>query len=289
MSNCLVCPFECNVDRTRSLGRCRSSDIVHIVRAEPHFWEEPCVSGSKGSGTVFFSGCSLRCVFCQNSKISREEGGKSYSVPELEKLFLRYSETGVHNINLVTPTHYTEQIVSALEKVKPQLGIPVVWNSSGYEKPETLRRLEGLVDVYLADSKFYSSEVSEKYAACPDYFKVNVGAIGEMLRQQPENVYEDGLIKKGVMVRHLVLPSNTSDSRRLLAALKENFSEKLTLSLMCQYVPSGSAEKFPEINRRLRRREFATVYNYAMELGFENGYFQEFASASEAFIPDFET
>ena len=288
MSNCRVCPFSCGVDRVSRLGRCRSSENIHIVRALPHFWEEPCISGKNGSGTVFFSGCSLRCVFCQNAKISREDCGKNFSVPEFADFLLNYSKSGVHNINLVTPTHFSDKIAEALELVKKGLGIPVVWNCGGYEKKETLKRLSGLVDIYLADSKFYSSEVSARYAACPDYFKVNAESLEEMFFQQPENIYsDDGIMQKGVIVRHLVLPANTSDSRKLLSALKEKFSENITLSLMCQYIPAGDAEKFPEINRRLRRKEFKTVTDFAESLGFENGYVQEFSSADDCFIPDF--
>ena len=288
MSNCRVCPFSCGVDRVSKLGRCRSSENIHIVRAAPHFWEEPCISGTNGSGTVFFSGCSLRCVFCQNSKISREDGGREFSVSEFADFLLNYSKSGVHNINLVTPTHFSDKITEALELVKNDLGIPVVWNCGGYEKKETLKRLSGLVDIYLADSKFYSPEVSARYAACPDYFKVNAESLEEMFSQQPENIYsDDGIMQKGVIVRHLVLPSNTSDSRKLLSALKERFSENITLSLMCQYVPAGDAEKFPEINRRLRRKEFKSVIDFAESLGFENGYVQEFSSADDCFIPDF--
>lgn len=288
MSNCNVCPFSCGADRVSRLGRCRSSENIHIVRAAPHFWEEPCISGKNGSGTVFFSGCSLRCVFCQNSKISREDAGREFTVSEFADFLLNYSKSGVHNINLVTPTHFSDKIAEALELVKEKLGIPVVWNCGGYEKKETLKRLSGLVDIYLADSKFFSPEVSARYAACPDYFEVNAEALEEMFSQQSENIYsDDGIMQKGVIVRHLVLPANTSDSRKLLSALKERFSENITLSLMCQYVPAGDAEKFPEINRRLRRKEFGTVTDFAESLGFENGYIQEFSSADDCFIPDF--
>ncbi len=288
MSNCNVCPFSCGADRVSRLGRCRSSENIHIVRAAPHFWEEPCISGKNGSGTVFFSGCSLRCVFCQNLKISREDAGREFTVSEFADFLLNYSKSGVHNINLVTPTHFSDKIAEALELVKEKLGIPVVWNCGGYEKKETLRRLSGLVDIYLTDSKFFSPEVSARYAACPDYFEVNAEALEEMFSQQPENIYSaDGIMRRGVIVRHLVLPANTSDSRKLLSAIKERFSENITLSLMCQYVPAGDAEKFPEINRRLRRKEFGTVTDFAESLGFENGYVQEFSSADDCFIPDF--
>lgn len=288
MSNCRVCPFSCGVDRVSRFGRCRSSENIHIVRAAPHFWEEPCISGTNGSGTVFFSGCSLRCVFCQNSKISREDAGREFSVSEFADFLLVYSKSGVHNINLVTPTHFSDKIAEGLELVKDKLGIPVVWNCGGYEKKEMLKRLSGLVDIYLADAKFFSPEVSARYAACPDYFEVNAEALEEMFFQQPENIYsDDGIMQKGVIVRHLVLPSHTSDSRKLLSALKERFSENITLSLMCQYIPAGDAGKFPEINRRLRRKEFKTVTDFAESLGFENGYIQEFSSADDCFIPDF--
>lgn len=289
MSKCNVCPFNCNVDRHINLGKCRSSDKIHIVRAKPHFGEEPCISGLCGSGTVFFSGCALNCVFCQNYKISRGEKGRVFSLAEFSEFLVAYSKSGVHNINLVTPSHYSKEIINALNVVKKDITVPIIWNSSGYEKPETLEKLDGLIDIYLADSKFYSHEVSSKYSNAPDYFNVNIKALFEMFRQQPENIFDkDGIMKSGVIVRHLVLPSHTSDSRKLLSALKENFSEDIFISLMCQYIPEGEAFKYEEINRRLRRREFSIVADYMRSIGFKNGYIQQFSSADKDFIPDFD-
>ncbi len=288
MSNCNICPFSCNVDRTINTGVCRSSETIHIVRASPHFGEEPCISGVNGSGTVFFSGCSLGCVFCQNHEISRGEKGKPFSVEKFAEFLISVSESGVHNINLVTPSHYSVPISQALSFARKYIRVPVVWNSSGYENSETLKMLEGLVDIFLTDSKYYSSEVSSKYSNADNYFEINIRAISEMIRQRPENIFdESGIMRKGVIIRHLVLPSHISDSRKLLSALKNKFSNDIFLSLMCQYIPEGRAAEFPEINRRLRRKEFDIVVKHSENLGFKNGYIQQFSSADKAYIPDF--
>ncbi len=289
MNNCRLCPFECEVDREKIFGRCNASTFIHIVRARPHFGEEPCISGERGSGTIFFSGCALRCVYCQNYKISREEKGKEFSAEEFAKFLIVYAKSGVHNINLVTPSHYADKITQALILSRDKIDIPIIWNSSGYEKEETLRKLAGLIDIYLIDSKYYSPEVSLRYSKVNDYFKVNLAALKEAFSQQPKNLFDnDGILKRGVIVRHLVLPSNTSDSRKLLKALKENFSENITVSLMCQYTPLGNSENFPEINRRLKRKEFKTVYDFLLSLGYKNGYIQSFSSADNSYVPNFD-
>lgn len=286
---CTACPRNCGTDRTEGKGFCGKGETFCISRAAPHYWEEPPLSGTKGSGTVFFTGCSLGCVFCQNYKISRRSSeGRELSSEELKETVLSLQAQGVHNLNLVTPTHYSEQLVPFLEQLRPSLNIPVVWNSSGYEKVETLRKLEGLVDIWLPDLKFFSPEVSERYCGAKDYFDYASAAVSEMLRQQPVNVYgEEGLLKKGVILRHLILPAHTLDSIRLLRYMAEHYPRDLQISLMCQYIPEGRAADFPEINRRLKRKEYARVVEEAWELGFENAFTQDFASADESFIPEF--
>mgnify|MGYP005752676815 CR=1 FL=1 len=289
MNNCRLCPFECEVDREKIFGRCNASTFIHIVRARPHFGEEPCISGERGSGTIFFSGCALRCVYCQNYKISREEKGKEFSAEEFAKFLIVYAKSGVHNINLVTPSHYADKITQALILSRDKIDIPIIWNSSGYEKTETLKKLSGLIDIYLMDSKYYSPEVSERYSGTRDYFEINLKALSEIFLQQPKNIYDNnGLLVRGVIVRHLILPSNTFDSRCILRNLKKNFSENITLSLMCQYTPLGDARFFPEINRRLKRKEFNIVYDTLVSLGYKNGYIQSFSSADDSYVPDFD-
>jgi putative pyruvate formate lyase activating enzyme len=256
-------------------------------------WEEPPVSGTRGSGTVFFAGCNLGCVFCQNKKISRSPSGRIYTEDELCDVMLRLESEGAHNVNLVTPTHYTESIVRVLEKVKPMLRVPVVWNSGGYESVETLRTLEGLVDVYLPDLKYFSPELSERYSSAPDYFEVAGAAVAEMYRQTGDAVFaeEDGieLIKKGVIVRHLLLPGCRKDSIRVVEALAGILpTDGVRLSLMRQFTPDFvDKEKYPELARRVTSFEYDSVVKRASELGFD-GYTQAADSATAVYTHDFE-
>ena len=289
MANCTACPRNCAVDRANCVGFCGRSETIEISRAAPHYWEEPCLSGTRGSGTVFFTGCNLGCVFCQNYLISRRSsGGKEVTAEELCNIFLDLEEKGVHNINLVTPSHYTRQLLPLLEKAKTRLSIPIVWNSNGYENAEELRLLDGLVDIYLPDLKFKSPQLSKTLCGAEDYFEKALTAISEMKRQQPEDVFDgSGLMKKGVIIRHLILPNHTMDSISILKEIKAKFSSGTRVSLMCQYIPEGKAEEFPDINRRLKRKEYARVVEFAEKEGFTNGFTQEFASADESFIPEF--
>ena len=252
-------------------------------------WEEPPVSGTRGSGTVFFSGCNLRCVFCQNKKISRSPSGRIYTEDELCDAFFRLESEGAHNINLVTPTHYTETLARVLEKAKPRLKIPVVWNSGGYESVKTLKALEGLVDVYLPDFKYFSSELSERYSFAPDYFEVASAAVTEMYRQTGNVSLDGGLIKKGVIVRHLLLPGHRRDSIRIVEELAKLLpTDGVHLSLMRQFTPDFvDREKYPELARRVTSFEYDSVVKRASDLGF-NGYTQTADSASAAYTPDFE-
>ena len=252
-------------------------------------WEEPPISGKNGSGTVFFSGCNLRCVFCQNKAISRSAAGKAYTEDQLISEMLRLQGEGAHNVNLVTPTHYVDSLIPALERVRPMLNVPVVWNSGGYESVETLKRLEGLVDVYLPDLKYFSAELSAKYSSAPDYFEVARDAIKEMHRQVGEVRIEDGLIKKGVVVRHLVLPSCRKDSIRIVEELSELLPvSEVRLSIMRQFTPDFvDGDKYPELNRRVTSFEYDSVVKRATELGFD-GYTQGAEAAVSSYTPDFE-
>jgi putative pyruvate formate lyase activating enzyme len=263
-----------------------------IARIASHLWEEPPISGQKGSGTVFFSGCNLRCVFCQNREISREGVGKTVTEAELTDRILRLQDEGVHNINFVTPTHYTERLAALLKRIKPKLSVPVVWNSGGYEKVESLRILEGLVDVYLPDFKYFDGEIARQYSSAPDYFEVATAALGEMLRQVGKPQFDEkGKLKKGVIVRHLVLPSHRNDSISVLRHIAEIFgAEAVLLSLMSQYTPdfyiSSGCAKHKNLCRRLTKFEYDSVMKVADSLGFE-GYFQGVDSASKKYTPDF--
>ncbi len=283
---CNVCPRKCNIDRNQKAGFCGMTDKIKIARAELHFWEEPCISGEKGSGTIFFSGCPLKCVYCQNEEISSGGFGKDISVERLAEIFRELEEKGAHNINLVTPTHYSEQILNAFDIYKPK--IPVVYNCSGYEDVETLKKFKDIVDIYLTDIKYFDSSASEKYSKAKDYFEVASSAVKEMISQQPENIFdEDGIMKKGVIIRHLVLPLNLTQTRKILEWIKENLPENVIISLMSQYMPMGKAREHKEINRKLTTREYEKVLNMFDELGFEYGFMQELSSSKEDFIPPF--
>lgn len=296
--NCMLCPFECGVDRTNGkLGRCRSDAEMRIARIAPHFWEEPCLSGQgiedpiKGSGTVFFTGCSLRCVYCQNQKISRPSGdiGKTYSSQELADEFLRLQEMGVHNINLVTATHFIPSVINALDIAKALgLKIPVVYNCSGYEFLSSLKLLDGYVDVYLPDFKYFSDRSAERYSSVSNYRDVCLEAIREMYRQTGKPLFsDDGFMLKGTIIRHLILPGNDLDSRKIISLIHENFgSDGVGLSLMSQYTPVCETP-FPELSETLPRAAYIRVVEHAQKLGFYLLYTQDGESASESFIPEF--
>jgi len=312
MQSCLLCPRKCGVDRTdRQAGYCGQTNEVRIARAALHFWEEPCVSGRAGSGTVFFSGCNLRCVFCQNREIAIGQRGQAVTVKRLAEIFLELQKQGANNINLVTPSHYVPQIVRALRQAKEQgLIIPVLYNTSSYENVETLRLLEGLVDIYLPDMKYSSAQLSARYCHAPDYFDVAMAAISEMVRQVGEPVFEaadgrylnaeqmnaccdadsdaDFLIKKGVIVRHLVLPEQTEDSKAVLWELAQEFGSRIYVSIMNQYTPMQHFEAYPELNRKVTEEEYEKVLDFAVDIGMENVFVQEGDTACESFIPDFD-
>lgn len=287
LSECRLCPRECGVNRYEKRGFCGEGDVVRIARADLHMWEEPCISGKKGSGTVFFSGCNLKCCFCQNYEISHLGKGFEIAVQELAETFLRVQEIGAHNINLVNPTHFVPQIVEAIDIAGERLKIPVVYNSSGYEKTETLEMLNGRVGIFLPDLKYFDPQTSAGYSAAEDYFEYSVKAIHKMADIAGKPIIEDGIMKRGVIVRHLILPNHRHDSIRLIEELGRRFeTDEIMVSLMCQYTPVYKAEQFPEINRRLSTFEYKSVVCALEKSGFD-GFIQERASASEEFIPQF--
>lgn len=289
MDKCCICPRECGADRSAGeKGFCGETAAIRIGRAALHYWEEPCISGTNGSGTVFFSGCALGCRFCQNHEISSEGRGREVSPRELEEVFLSLRSQGAHNINLVTADHFIPQLADILRRVKPQLGIPVVFNCSGYEKPETIRLLDGLADVYLPDIKFFSPALSEAFASAPDYFEVAAEAVREMYRQVGGASFdENGLVQRGLIIRHLVLPSHSDDSLCIIRYIAEEYGQKgVQISLMSQYCPVHSDSRYKELNRRLFTYEYNKVCSAAAEAGLE-GFTQERSSADASFIPDF--
>lgn len=284
---CNACPRKCGADREISKGFCGVPEKFIIARAAKHMWEEPPISGKNGSGTVFFSGCNLRCTYCQNFEISHGCFGKEISQERLVEIFDELIESGVHNINLVNPTHYAEKLAKVLSEYHSP--VPVVYNSSGYESVETLRKLEGFVDVYLPDLKYISSERSLKYSFAADYFENASKAIAEMKRQQSEDVFdENGIMQKGVIIRHLILPKNTNQTIEILKWIKESFGTQTYISVMAQYTPCGKVEAFPELQRKITEREYDKVVSFAHEQGFENAFVQLRESAKENFIPPFD-
>lgn len=286
-THCTLCPRRCGVDRTRGqLGFCKMPGQVHAARAGVHYWEEPVISGSFGSGAVFFSGCTLKCAFCQNYDISQENFGKPMTSAELRAAFERLIDEGVQNINLVTPTHFLPDILPALE---PKLPVPVVYNCGGYESVETLRHLEGKIDVYLPDFKYSDNALAKKLSSAPDYFETASAAILEMYRQVGKPVLEDDEMKRGVLVRHLVLPGCVDNSLGVLDWVAEHFrSGDILFSLMSQYVPMGRAVEMPPFDRRITELEYDSVLSYMMLLGIEDGYTQDFSSAERGYTPSFD-
>ena len=288
---CRLCPRECGADRTHGeLGYCGMPMELHVARAALHAWEEPCISGEEGSGAVFFSGCTLRCVFCQNYQIAAGMAGKKISPERLSEIFLELQGQGANNINLVTAGHFLPLVVSALDGAKNQgLTIPVVYNTGGYEKVDTLRRLEGLVDVWLPDYKYESSRLSEKYSHSADYPKQVKEALREMVRQAKEAVFDSrGMMKRGVIVRHLVLPGCVYDSKDVLDYLYDTWGDRIWVSILSQYTPLPHVKSYWEMNRKITKEEYGEVVDYACFLGMRQVYIQEGECAEESFIPSFD-
>lgn len=292
---CRLCPRNCGVTREQGdFGYCREGRILRVARAALHPFEEPCICAAPGSGAVFFSGCPLQCVFCQNHTISGTETasfGKEISTDRLTRIFLELQKKGACNINLVTPTHFVSQIIPALQNAKRNgLTIPVVYNTGGYEKSETLRSLEGLVDIYLPDFKYASSRLSARYSNAPDYFFHASAAIAEMYRQTGDPVFDrdSGLLQRGVMVRHMMLPGHLADSQRVLRYLFDTFGNQILYSIMNQYTPVRHFSELPRLNRRVSHKEYNALMQFCLALGIENGFFQEGEAAAESFIPVFD-
>jgi len=287
MEGCNLCPRRCGVDRSSHTGVCGVRVEPVVARASVHMWEEPVISGTRGSGTVFFSGCPLKCVYCQNRKISAGCFGKPVTAERLRQIFFRLIDQGVHNINLVTPSHFTPVIVKALEGGLP---VPVVWNTGGYDLPETLRRVEGLVQIYMPDFKYADAALAGKYSGAPDYPEAAKKAILEMFRQTgPYEIGKDGLMKRGVLIRHLILPGNPENTRQAIDWVAETFSPgDVLFSLMSQYTPVNAPHPYPELDRRLMEEEHDAAIRYLEEAGIEDGFFQDLGSVSESFIPDFD-
>jgi putative pyruvate formate lyase activating enzyme len=279
----------CNLDRQVTTGYCGVKNTIRVARAALHFWEEPCISGEEGSGAVFFTGCNLRCVFCQNYQIARAEQGKEITVERLAEIFLELQAQKANNINLVTATHYVPQVAEALSIAKTKgLHIPVVYNCGGYELVETLKLLEGLVDIYLPDFKYVDNERAKRYSRAEDYPEVAKKALAEMVRQQPEAAFDErGIMTKGVIVRHLMLPGGIKDSKAVVNYLYETYGHQIYISLMNQYTPLPHVADYPEIDRKLKKFEYDRLVDYAISLGVENGFIQEGETAKESFIPAF--
>ena len=280
--SCTLCPRRCGTDRTKKTGYCGMSATLTAAKAYLHMWEEPCISGENGSGTVFFSGCSLRCVYCQNREIALGRVGAEITAERLAEIFLEQKGRGAENINLVTPTHYAPHIIAALDIVRGKLNIPVVYNCGGYESVDTLKMLEGYVDVYLPDFKYADSAIAKKYSAAPDYPETAKAAIAEMVRQTGACAFnENGVMTRGTLVRHLVLPSYTENSKAALEYLYKTYGDDIYMSIMNQYTPLPHVKKYPEINRRVTDEEYADVISFAEVLGVENAYIQEGGTAKE--------
>lgn len=296
LENCALCPRRCHVNRRAGqIGYCGQSEDLMAARAALHFWEEPCISGTAGSGTVFFSGCSLRCAFCQNHNIAIGKAGQIISIDRLADIFLELQEKGAHNINLVTPTHFIPQIIIALENAKNRgLTIPILYNTGSYEEISSLRLLDGLIDIYLPDLKYYSSELSAQFSNAPDYFEKATAAIAEMYRQVGPPVFADisasagTLLKRGMIVRHLLLPGQTKDSKKILRYLHDTYGDDIYVSIMNQYTPLSHVADIPELNHRVAKEEYERVLLFAERIGIRNGFEQEGSAAVESFIPEFD-
>lgn len=292
MQKCRLCPRSCGVDReSGKSGYCGENATVRVARVSLHMWEEPCISGKNGSGTIFFAGCPLRCVFCQNKSIALGNRGKALTIEELCSAFLLLQERKAENINLVTPTHFVPQLVKAIERAKAKgLILPIVYNTSSYEHIETIKMLDGLVDIYLPDLKYKSEALSRDYSNAPDYFSYAKEAIEEMVKQTKSPVFEKGLMKRGTIVRHMLLPGHTKDSKDIICYLYEKYKDNIYISIMNQYTPPQDMEAigFAKLSRKVTKREYERVIDYALDIGVENAFIQEGETASESFIPDFD-
>ena len=291
LTKCEICPHKCKINREiGNIGRCKANDKVKIALYSIHKFEEPCITGNNGSGTVFFSNCNLNCIYCQNYEISQLGKGKEITINELADIFIELQNKNVENINLVTPTSYALHIIEAIKIAKRNgLKIPIIYNTNAYENVETLKLLEGYIDVYLPDLKYYDNELGKKYSKIDNYFDIATKAIKEMYRQVgATNLDENGIIQRGVMIRHLVLPNNIENSKNILKWIKENIYEKVYINIMAQYFPTYKAKEDEILNRKLTKEEYEKIENYVYELGIENGYMQELGEHEEEYVPKWD-
>ena len=290
LDNCTLCPHNCKVNRLEGKkGRCKCDNTLKIALASLHMFEEPCISGANGSGTVFFTNCNLNCIYCQNYEISQGGKGKEITIQTLADIFIKQQEKGAHNINLVTPTMYVYQIIEAIKIARKNgLKIPIIYNSNGYENIETIKMLNGYIDVYLPDLKYYTNELSKKYSNVDNYFEVATNAIKEMYSQVGNAIFDDNaIIQKGVIIRHLVLPNYIQNTKNILKWINENMPKDIYVSVMAQYFPTYKAKNDSLINRKLNKKEYKEVFNYLYSLDLQNGYIQEVGSHEEEYVPDF--
>lgn len=291
LKECKICPHKCGVNRLQGKkGRCKSSDKVEISLASLHYFEEPCISGKNGSGTVFFTHCNLNCIYCQNYEISQKGKEKEITIEHLADIFLNQQRKGAENINLVTPTMYIYQIIEAIKIAKSKgLTIPIVYNTNSYENVDSLKQLEGYIDIYLPDLKYYYDDIAKKYSNIDNYFEVATKAILEMYRQVGEPIIdENGMMKKGVIIRHLILPSHIQNSKKIIKWIRDNFEDKVFISIMAQYFPTYLAKEDELINRKLNKKEYKQIEDYIYELNIENGYIQELGTHEEEYVPNFD-
>ena len=289
LENCKICPRNCRVDRTKNIGYCKCNDKIKIALVSTHYYEEPCISMENGSGTIFFSNCNMNCMFCQNYEISQLGKGKEVSIERLADIMIEQQKRGVNNINLVTPTMYVYQIIEAIKIARKNgLSIPIVYNTNSYENIETIKALKGYVDIYLPDMKYYTNSLSVRYSKAPNYFEKATKAILEMKKQIPNYEFDKkGIMKKGIIIRHLILPTFMQNSKNILKWIKENFDDDIYVSVMAQYFPTYKAKEDDKINRKISAKEYREIEKYVYELNFKNGYIQDLGKHEEEYVPNF--
>ena len=287
---CNLCPRKCLIDRTKILGYCKASDKIKVARSALHYFEEPSISGNNGSGTIFFSNCNLKCCYCQNKEISTDGFGKEVSIERLSEMMLELEEKNANNINLVTPTHYVPSIIEGIKLARKKgLSIPIVYNTSGYESVETLKLLDGFIDIYLTDFKYFDNKLGKELSKCSNYFEVASSALDEMYRQTGKNIFNNkGLMAKGIIVRCLVLPTKGDDTKKIINYLYKKYQDNIYLSIMNQYTPVNYIKDYSFLNKTVNEDEYNEVIDYAIDLGIKNAYIQEGGTCSESFIPSFD-
>lgn len=291
LKNCRLCPRNCSINRLKNeTGFCKSDNNIKVAKVSLHAWEEPCISGEKGSGTIFFSNCNLKCVFCQNHEISQQDVGKNISIQRLSEIFLEQQERGANNINLVTPTHYVPQIIESIKIAKNYgLHIPILYNTNSYENLDTIKALDGYIDIYLPDLKYMNNKYAIRYSNAKDYFKFASKTIEEMVNQCPTPKFNNnGLMVKGVIIRHLMLPGLLFDSKKIVDYIYKTFKNSVYISIMNQYTPMFKSKNYPEINKPLSKNHYESLINYSLNLGIKHGFVQDDGTVKESFIPHFD-